>query len=187
MGQLLDVVRVSIADDRAKSLAYWEWLRTANPLLPPFHMVKEAEMNDLAELTMTVSIVRPAEPFRFDPWEAEMAASNLLAGSEMWSNHLCSAISNVACLMRPTGSPSILLVYAAQAIRAMAPEGTKWDEPALLVPGGDRPRLRSIVKSLLEADKGHSACFRNEGSVTYHLVSAEASLHALWLAAQEQS
>lgn len=179
---------MSSTDDRAKNFAYWKWLRAANPLLPPFHMVKEAEMNDLAELTMTVSIVPPAEPFRFDPWEKEMNASTLFTEPELWNDHLCTAISCVASVMRQTGTPRIdqgRMVYAAQAIHAMAPEGTKWDEPALLVPGVDRPRLRSVVKSLLEADEGHSACFRNEGSVTCHLVSAEASLHALWLAAQE--
>jgi hypothetical protein len=173
---------MSIFDDRAKSLAYWEWLRTANPFLPPFHMVKEAEMNDLAELTMTVHIVPPAEPFRFDPWEEEMRSSNLPTGPDMWSNNLCSAISNVASLMRPTGSPRILLVYAAQAIRAMAPEGTKWHDSSPSSDGYERNRLRLVMRLLIDADQYDSDVLRQD-----RLALAESHLHDLWLSAKEES
>jgi hypothetical protein len=174
-------------DDQAVSRAYWEWLRTANPLLPPFHMVKEAEMTDLGELAMTVHVVRPSEPFRFDPWGAALADAGVTR--QGWKWHFSSALHSVAHASDTWDDANFYrncLISAAAHIRAAAPEGTKWDEPALLVPGGERPRLRSVVQSLLEADKGHSACFRNEGSVTCHLVSAEASLHGLWLASVEK-
>jgi hypothetical protein len=179
---------MSSTDDRAKNFAYWKWLRAANPLLPPFHMVKEAEMTDLGELAVTLHIVRPSEPFRFDPWD-EAVALHGTADTD-WTGHLAAAVSLLMHALQrlDAGDYDTCRHHAAHSaarIRQMAPEGTKWDEPALLVPGGERPRLRSVVQSLLEADKGHSACFRNEGSVTYHLVSAEASLHGLWLAAVE--
>jgi hypothetical protein len=179
---------MSIADG-AKGRAYWEWLRTANPWLPPFHRLSTACFNlniSTRDLEMKVVVDWPAEPFRFGPWEEALAREGCTELS--WDSHLASALSALGGALegRKEGFAfQAHLVRTAAHIRAMAPEGTKWEEPALLVPGGDRPRLRSVVKSLLEADEGHSACFRNEGSVTYHLVSAEASLHALWLASVE--
>jgi hypothetical protein len=123
-----------------------------------------------------------------DPWEEALEKeAHGLVGE--WDSLLRSAISLTAdAIYQLDGDMETYIeciVSAATCIRQMAPEGTKWDEPSLLVPGGERPRLRSVVQSLLEADEGHSACFRNEGSVTCHLVSAEASLHALWLASVE--
>lgn len=169
----------------ARSLAYWEWLRAANPWLPPFYRLSTASFDlnvSTRDLEMKVALDWPSEPFRFDPWEQKMRSSDLLTGPDMWNDHLCSAISNVASVMRPTGSPRIdhgRLVYAAQAIRAMAPEGTKWHDSCPSSDGYERNRLRLVMRLLIDADQYDSDVLRQD-----RLALAESHLHGLWLAAE---
>jgi hypothetical protein len=131
-------------DDQAVSRAYWEWLRAANPWLPPYERLTTALFSlniSTRDLEMKVSLDWPSEPFQFDPWEEALEREGCTELA--WDGHLAAVLRWLSGALegREGGFPyRIYLLRAAAHIRAMAPEGTKWEEPALLVPGGDRPR-----------------------------------------------
>jgi hypothetical protein len=127
------------------------------------------------------------------PWDEAVAAHLApIEGDSApadWTRHLTTAVVLLMYALQcddagDDDTRRVHVAHAAARIHVMAPEGTKWNEPIPLVPGGERPRLRSVVRALLEADASHR--HQNEGSVTYRLVSAEASLHGLWLAADKE-
>jgi hypothetical protein len=118
-----------------------------------------------------------------DPWETAIA--RLKTTTADWDSHLTGAVGLALYAQQKVDHPDIYrqhLVASAGRVRAMAPPGTRWDEPYPLVPGGERPRLRRVVRALLEADECQN--FQNEDRLTYHLVNAEASLHGLWISAK---
>jgi hypothetical protein len=180
--------------DNPKGRAWWEWARTANPWLPPYEKLDPAQIRaDMFEVALTVHLEHPPEPFRWYPWDEAVAAHLApIEGDSApadWTRHLTTAVVLLMYALQCDDAGDgdtrrVHIAHAAARIHVMAPEGTKWNEPIPLVPGGERPRLRSVVRALLEADASHR--HQNEGSVTYRLVSAEASLHGLWLAADKE-
>lgn len=173
----------------ARSLAYWEWLRAANPWLPPFYRLSTASFDlnvSTRDLEMKVVLDWPSEPFRFDPWEEALETTPKPASSE-WDYLLDNAIRNIsACFEeaeRYPGSDRRAALMAAAKVRAMAPDGTKWDEPWPInnESGMQRHYLRATIRWLLAADEHRS---KADGTTSTSLSRAESYLHGLWLAAE---
>jgi hypothetical protein len=176
---------MSIPND-AKSRAYWEWLRTANPWLPPYERLTTALFNlnvSTRDLEMKVVLDWPSDPFRFDPWQDEVAAIFLGESAGRWDQLFDRAVRHILSAMLEHGTNDeeyrASLVHAAARVRAMAPEGTKW---LVCRPPSDvhmRERLRQVVRLLIDADQYDSDVLRRD-----RLALAEANLHELWLSAK---
>lgn len=170
--------------DNPKGRAWWEWVRTANPWLPPYEKLDPAQIRaDMFEVALTVHLEHPSEPFRWDRWENALAREGCT--DMTWDTHLATTLRWLSGALENGGaslSYQTHLVRAAIHIRAMAPEGTKWHVPRPSPDGHERERLRSVVRLLLEADQYDSDELRRD-----RLALAESHLHDLWLSAKEES
>lgn len=174
--------------DNPKGRAWWEWVRTANPWLPPYEKLDPAQIRaDVFEVTLTVHLEHPSEPFRWDRWE-EILVTRMHGSNWSWDEclraamkHLADAIHHQDKMHHDDYRPH--LVETAARVRAMAPEGAEWRDPRPVVEGCGRQRLRHVLRMLIQADEDNG---RYEGVVKDRLAEAEASLHGLWLAAVEE-
>jgi hypothetical protein len=119
-----------------------------------------------------------------DPWEEELAREGCTELA--WDGHLASALRWLSGALegREGGFPyRIYLLRAAAHVRAMAPEGTQWEEPWQVQQGTERNTLRSVIRSLVHADTKHGP---SPADTAGGLVAAESYLHGLWLAAVEE-
>jgi hypothetical protein len=179
---------VSIAD-KARSRAYWEWLRTANPWLPPYERLTTALFNlnvSTRDLEMKVVLDWPSDPFRFDPWQDEVAAIFLGESAGRWDQLFDRAVRHILSAMLEHGTNDeeyrASLVHAAARVRAMAPEGTEWEEAWPTPRDGGRRYLRMSVLILAAADEAHD---KADGDAPRQLKRVESYLHGLWLNAEE--
>jgi hypothetical protein len=124
-----------------------------------------------------------------DPWEEAVEDTGIPGDRRGWEKHLARAIRSASSAMEGDGDADYYrncLAVAAANVRAMAPEGTEWEEP-WSVHGGDASRdgvprsaLRAVLRRLANADGR-----RPDGRELPDLKRAESYLHGLWLAAQE--
>jgi hypothetical protein len=120
-----------------------------------------------------------------DPWEEALEKdAEVLAGA--WDDLLRAAISLTAdTIYQLDGDRETYLeciLFAAMRVRAMAPEGTAWDDPQPTEPGLERSALRAVLRALIKADNCHEAAHDN---TVPSLLVADALLHGLWLASKE--
>jgi hypothetical protein len=127
-------------------------------------------------------VLKPGET-----WEKALndAAHDFEGG---WTNILRSAITLTAdAIYQLDGDRETYLeciLSAAMRVRAMAPEGTAWDDP-------DRPKhaeARSVLRDVLRTLASADGCMEgdNSGQGMLLLVAAESYLHGLWLAAKDE-
>jgi hypothetical protein len=121
---------------------------------------------------------QPAPVRVLDLWEEALAARP--HDDVSWEVHLGAALRYLSFCFN--GAQQGDLVGAAAHIRAMAPEGTTWEEPWRVQQGTERNVLRSVIRSMVHADTKHGHVPED---ATGGLVAAETYLHGLWLAAQE--
>lgn len=119
-----------------------------------------------------------------DPWEE--ALEGVPTERRGWDWHLGNALRMAATALQGGHDPDYhltALACTAAHVRAMAPEGTQWEEPWQVKQGTERNVLRSVIRSLANADnkRGNSSSEEAAG----WLATADAYLHGLWLAAQE--
>jgi hypothetical protein len=125
----------------------------------------------------------PATPA--DPWDDEVAAIVLGDTEGHWDQLFDHAARHILTCMWEQGRSDkvyrLHLVHAAARVRAMAPDGTEWDEPWQVSPGTERNTLRSVIRSLVHVDTKHGP---SPADTVGGLVAAESYLHGLWLAAK---
>lgn len=110
-----------------------------------------------------------------DPWEEALDAEPVMTG---WDGNslLGTALHAIAhALQRPEAYRSCA-VEAARAVRAMAPEGTRWRKATKAHGLSPRLRIRLVARCLLRADGEVGAEPR-----ALALLEAESVLHGLWL------
>lgn len=172
-----------------KGRAYWEWLRTANPWLPPYERLSNARFSvnvSTRDMEMKVVVDWPAEPFRFDGWEEAIEDTGIPRERRGWERHLSRALRALASAME--GDEDVdyyrnCLAVVAANVRALAPGDTKWEEEWPTPKDGDRRYLRASARTLLVADEAHG---RADGDLIPLLQRVESYLHGLWLAAKEE-
>jgi hypothetical protein len=176
-------------DEDGKGRAHWEWLRTANPWLPPFDRLSTAgfDLNiSTRDLEMKVVLDWPSEPFRFDPWADALEREGRI-DDMAWDDHLSAALRWFSGAMKDRGRVGSVpyrnhLVQTAVHVRAMAPEGVLWDAPWPVGPGHERGILRAVPRALLAADE-----YRETDGLdpSARLRRVDSYLHGLWLASKE--
>lgn len=122
-----------------------------------------------------------------DGWEAAVGTDPSFGVG--WSHHMRIAVERVSNAMyflgRQDGEEHYIgsIEWAAKQVRAMAPQGTKWEDPWDVGKSGPKAILRAAIRSLVSADEFNDAEWAD---MVPSLQRTDSYLHGLWLAAKEK-
>lgn len=171
-----------------KGRAHWEWLRTANPWLPPYDRLIDGQIDmSTYEMSIKVALERPTMLFQWDPWLDALNEHPIKGvASWTWDQKIRTVLYKMASALCPESPEHYKskLVEAARRVRAMAPEDMQWGEPWDFKPyrgsHSERRILHAAIRCITSADSYHE---QGDDRSTEMLKVAEAYLHGLWLEA----